>query len=764
MEANGAEGVTARRFGRGGGIGTAIIFLAILVLWLWCRDGATSLIRIVASGDEVKAYFNGKLLAEGRDAGVSREGGIWISCGREPYWGFPIPEAVEFVRVTDNATGAILLDQDFRQPISEIWTECPPSCMPSRAGLRCNRDGPVRLGTGFRPWTDYTLDLRIRNCTKIEVAVRYRDPANHVLLLARPFRDLDSGFTFVMGGNPQAHKSFTPYCCGKEAAKGILLIFLYYFPWWGPVIVVSTAVIGRAAPPPFPRMASRPMIEAVFIALLFAGSFAYLSWINLALLDGIPHVQDSVVYNFQAWTLSRGALYAPPPPDPASFRFDFLAIKDGKWFGKFPIGHPLLLMLGHLAGRPWIVPPLVGAGVLVLIYLIARELFSREVAALSALLAFFSPLFQVNASNFMSHSSASFYLALGIFFLIRAGRGGRWWSGFLSGVALGLLFNTRPLNSIPAMSLSFALLFYSACRRRASWGSLLSFCAGLSSMFALYLYTNYVLMGNPLRSPYAMEGAQISFFNEKHPLSVALLHCHSLMGLFVLLISGWPPVFTTGFFLAFLLLAMRDVWSVFLFLLFAVMTFVNTLQVSLAGVGYMYGPRFMYEPFFMFIIMAAVGWDYARRSVQRWIEAAASSPLRAMVFSWLAHAAFLAVLAALVFGAERVWLSRSKQLVSYYHIPGNVFSLKGFNHVSGAMIEKIKLNGIHHAIMFVDDANSDWCWWYYGAVFMLNSPFLDSDIIAVRDLGPLKNMKVIDAFPGRRLFRINVERNEILDY
>ena len=93
-----------------------------------------------------------------------------------------------------------------------------------------------------------------------------------------------------------------------------------------------------------------------------------------------------------------------------------------------------------------------------------------------------------------------------------------------------------------------------------------------------------------------------------------------------------------------------------------------------------------------------------------------------------------------------------------------MLGLKGFNHTSGAMLEKIKSRGIHHAIIFVGDPDSAWCWWYYGAVFTLNSPFLDSDIIAVRDLGPQENKKVINAFPERKLFRVNVQRQEIRSY
>lgn len=750
---------------RGRGVysyGTAAVFLALCALWLWCGRGGRAMIRVVAAGDKVEMYFDGRLVAAGRDAGLDPEGGIGIWYNRDSHWGMPVPQTLESARVTDNATGALLLNQDFRQPLSDVWIERPASCEPSRGGLRCDRAGSVRLCTGRRPWRDYTLELRVRNPMSINVAVRYRDPANHAVFFARPFRDLDAGLTFVIGGAPRTIGGGASYYPARMAAKNALLVFIYWFPWCVLAIAALFAagcLLGVAASH---LAVSRTVLEAVFVALLFAGGVVYLSWITRSLLDGIPHVQDSVVYNFQAQTLARGTLYAPAPPNPPSFEFQFLVVKDGKWFGQYPWGHPLLLMFGHLVRAPWIIPPLVGASVLVLIYLIARELYSREVAAVSALLAFFSPFFQVNAPNFMSHSSASFYCALGIFGLIKASRGrARWW-GFLSGFALGLLFNTRPLNAVPAIVLSLAMLLYFACRGKARWGSLAGFCAGGLLTAAFYLYANYVLMGNPLHPPYALVAQPISFFGESHPLGAALLHFYASMVLFVMVIFGWAPAFTVGFFLAFLL-TKKGAWSIYLFLLFVGMTLINTLNPAMVSVAHMYGPRYVYEPFFVFIIMAACGWDGVRRLVERGIDlCAAAFPLRARLLSWGAHAAFLTLLAALVFGAQQKWLSRSETLFNIAFMPGNVFGLKGFNYTSGEMLAKIRSRGIHHALLFVEDREFDW--WYYGAVFTLNSPFLDSDVIVARDRGPQANQGVIAAFPGRRLFRVNVRRREIRDY
>jgi len=283
-----------------------------------------------------------------------------------------------------------------------------------------------------------------------------------------------------------------------------------------------------------------------------------------------------------------------------------------------------------------------------------------------------------------------------------------------------------------------------------------------------YLYANYVLMGDPFKSPLAalgVGGDAVSFFNDKHPLRLALLSYYAMMSMFISVVFGWPPIFTTGLFLAFLLLAKKDVWALYLFLIFVSMSLVNTLTPRMISVAHMYGPRYVYESFFVFVLLAAVGWDCARRLAQRGVELFVSSRFRcAKALSWSVHIAFLALLAVLVFGTQQRWLSRTAGLFNFRFMPANVFGLKGMNHTSGAMLEKIRDQGIHHALIFVEDPDSSWCWWYYGAVFTLNSPFLDSDIIAVRDLGPQENKKVIDAFPGRGLFRVNVQHNEIRNY
>jgi hypothetical protein len=758
-----------RWFGIGGEVrrclahGTIGGFLIVAALWFWCRDGSVTVVRIVAEGQHFRAFIDGRLIVEAERPDASSAGGVGFFQGPQYYWGLPVPQMVTSVRVTDSASGRVLLDQDFTQPLQPVWQNPPAGCAPRPLGYRCDPHRPVGLFTGFRDWGDYTAEFRVRNYIDLELFFRYRSPDTYASFFARPVLDLDSGFTFCSHGRRESIGGQRPYYGTVEIVRNIILLFLRPFP----VVVLAILLLGicllLAGFIHWP-LAGRPrLLEPAFLAAVFVGACAYLGWINYSLLDHMPHVQDSVVYNFEAALLSKGKLFAPAPPNPPSFDFNFLVVRDGKWFGQYPLGYPLLLAAGHVIGAPWVIPPLVGACVLVLTYLIARELFSRKVAAVSCLLAFFSPFFQVNAPNFMSHSTASLYLALGILLLIRSCSGGevrrQTPCGFLAGLSLGLLFNTRPLNALPVLAIAAAVLLWCACIGRTRFTAVALFLLGVAMNVALLLLMNYATMGHPFRAAYAVCGSAVSFFGPDYPLGVALLHYYTSMTLFVMVIFGWPPFFTLAFFLCFFCIARKNAWSVVLCLIFFTMTLANLFFSTMSSPGHMYGPRYVYEPFFIFIILAVYGWDEARRFVGE-MAGRGGAPARAA--SLICHGVFWGLLVVLTISAQLVWLSRGGALFQFPFMPGNLFALKGFNYTSGAMIDKVKAEGIHHALLFVEDREPDW--WYYGALFPLNSPFLDSDIVVARDRGPGENARVMGVFPDRAVYRVNVKRQEIRPY
>jgi len=197
----------------------------------------------------------------------------------------------------------------------------------------------------------------------------------------------------------------------------------------------------------------------------------------------VPHIQDSVTYLFQAQTLARGALTAPAPPLAAAdatahFDQEFLLVRDGRWFGKYPPGWPALLALGVVVDAPWLVNPLLAALSVALLY----QLGIRSKGAggrrsggakkspyvthhsslttdplntdlLTPLLLSTSPFFLIMSGSLMAHPAELFWTVLFMVAWSRALVGGlatrptrRW--AIVAGLALGALFLTRQFTAL----------------------------------------------------------------------------------------------------------------------------------------------------------------------------------------------------------------------------------------------------------------------------------------------------------------------------
>ncbi|WP_374685857.1 hypothetical protein, partial [Promineifilum sp.] len=151
-------------------------------------------------------------------------------------------------------------------------------------------------------------------------------------------------------------------------------------------------------------------------------SFGLALHVALNVLEGVPHVQDSVTYLFQAQTMAGGALAAPAPPlaeagSTTHFAQEFLLVRDGRWFGKYPPGYPALLALGVRAGAPWLVNPLLAVLTIPLVYVLAQLAYTknegrRAAPFLAALLLAISPFFLLMSGSLMIHAAELFWTLL----------------------------------------------------------------------------------------------------------------------------------------------------------------------------------------------------------------------------------------------------------------------------------------------------------------------------------------------------------------
>ena len=240
-----------------------------------------------------------------------------------------------------------------------------------------------------------------------------------------------------------------------------------------------------------------PVVMASSFVLIFCGLFSAL------VFERVPHVNDEIAYLFQARLYQSGRLYAPSPCAREFFDFPHI-INNGKWYSIYPPGYPLLLVPGLLVHAPWLLNPVLAALAIVLIFLLGKEIYGREVGRLAALLAAVSPWFLLMSSTLMSHTSSLFFNTLFLLLLFRFLRRPSPGLGLAAGASWGIAFLIRPLNAL-FFSLVFLVYFALRLLRRPADGArrkaIALPVAALVSIGILLLY-NELTTGSPFQMGY----------------------------------------------------------------------------------------------------------------------------------------------------------------------------------------------------------------------------------------------------------------------
>jgi hypothetical protein len=546
----------------------------------------------------------------------------------------------------------------------------------------------------------------------------------------------------------------------------------------------------------------RPGIPArVLLPALTLVSFGLALHVALAVLEGMPHVQDSVTYLFQAQTLARGALTAPAPPlagpdGSAHFAQEFLLVRDGRWFGKYPPGYPALLAVGVLVGAPWLVNPLLAAATIPLLYALTRTIYTkntgrRVTGALAALLLAASPFFLIMSGSLMSHAAELFWTLL---FMVAWVRATRRWAGRVSrpthpratwswatwswsaaaGAALGLLFLTRQFTAA-TVGLVFGMGWIApelwralAGRRRPpasedagsevgagdadsvspplprSPAPLLFLAALLPFLLALPLYQAAVTgdaRADPrlLYWPYDRVGFGPAV---GEPENVFTLTATDPPAEVWTMDPAQPPrghtpargLYNLGRNLA----ALEDSlfgWPALVTLGFVWLAFL--LRRPRAG------------DWALLVVALAIAGGY----VAYWAAGIAYGPryfyaaLPALV---ILSARGVEAVAAVVGRRPAVVLLLALLAYNLYHLPARLEGYRGYNFVRAAPRAAVEAAVERPALVFVAASGVDW--WEYGAFFSGNTPWLDGPVIYARDLGPADNERLRAHFPRRTAY------------
>ena len=463
-----------------------------------------------------------------------------------------------------------------------------------------------------------------------------------------------------------------------------------------------------------------PMEAAVSLFRRAAGRVGALAaatslWLFLAswgvsrfVLGHAPISDDEHVYRFIAETLRTGSLTAPSPgADLPFFQEQFVVLTDSVRYGKYPIGHPLLLALGQSIGAETLVVPALTALLALALWKLGRKLFGAEATALALLLIAVSPQVLLTGATLLSQPASAACLALGLAALFAGdGRRPAWLA--LSGILFGYGVLIRP---VPGALFVPVVLIYLAIERRADGprrdrvGRIAAFALPVAMLTATFLLVNRLQAGSALTTGYQAfhqtgEGASGLWHIVGGDLALtALSVVGSLLRLDVWML-GWPVS------IAFCFFPFRDprigaLWG--MVAAEAAYRFVSP-KVGIGGVG----PIYLFEVIPLLILLSGAGLVWLARGGLR-----APWPL-------LRPAGLAAVVVAGVVTCGALFL------------PPRLADLR---RMAGAQLILPRLlaeRGITNAIVFHDGIVPPWTglsWAYYPPC---NPPRLDGELLYLR--------------------------------
>ena len=236
---------------------------------------------------------------------------------------------------------------------------------------------------------------------------------------------------------------------------------------------------------------------SLLAAIWVLGLSAVLSFV---VYERHPHVQDEVIYLYQARYFANGELTAPAAAVHQAFSIYMIPYEDDRWYSPFPPGWPAVLALGIRMGVPWLVNPVLAALSVLLLYLLLLELYSRFIARVAVLLVCASPWFVFMGMNYMSHTLTLACALAAAVSLVRARTTNKAIWGWLAGFAVGALSLVRLLDGL-AVAVLLGLWALGVGGRRLKAASFAGLIIGALAVSALVLPYNRILTGSPMTPP-----------------------------------------------------------------------------------------------------------------------------------------------------------------------------------------------------------------------------------------------------------------------
>ncbi|MBN2719104.1 MAG: glycosyltransferase family 39 protein [Deltaproteobacteria bacterium] len=253
------------------------------------------------------------------------------------------------------------------------------------------------------------------------------------------------------------------------------------------------------------KIVARPWIFVCTIALIaFIATLCARYWVLLE----APVADDESTYLFIAKTLMQGRIVNAPPDDPDFYRNQFVVLSDHGWYGKYPLGFPLLLAGALFTGTLLFLGPFFAACTVVLTYLIAKRLTDVKIACLSVGLLVISPHFVFTFATLLSQVGSTTFTLLGILLFFQLQETRRWYFALLAGIVWGTAVLIRPLPCALFLLIS-AAAFVIPPRTvsilqhlKANWLNLIFALIPIALVAVVFFLVNRIQTGDVLRSGY----------------------------------------------------------------------------------------------------------------------------------------------------------------------------------------------------------------------------------------------------------------------
>ncbi|MFA5032674.1 MAG: glycosyltransferase family 39 protein [bacterium] len=468
------------------------------------------------------------------------------------------------------------------------------------------------------------------------------------------------------------------------------------------------------------------LIGIVLLSLLAAN---LISW---KCYNHYPKEDDTAVYK-QAQIFLTGKRWVPSQVYPEFFDGFNMINNNGRFFSMPAPGHPFLLLLGFLIKAPWIICPLIGALLLLVLYFLLKNLYTPFTARTGAVFLLLSPAFLFFSASFLNQNSSTLFSLLGLFLIIKLfNKKSQWYLALLSGFVISIAFLSRPTLPFAFFLSSLIFIIIMEHKKQLNKGMAVLFVTGFLPLLVFQLYDNFTLTGHPLHYGYSLcefaklniagfgtDIGSLSVNMEGHSLLKAIVNLMYNVFTISLHLFGWPLLSLV--FVALWICKSKKTGFEWIFM--------GIIGLSIIFMGFFWahgntptGPHYYYEIIPLLVIITAVK-----------LESLAKPNIRAVVTLLFLIGIF-----------------------SYIPNATKVFKVWGTNN---NCYNEVTNRNIHNAIVFIKDpVGSDEKTvtlrrYNYLSVICRNDAIIEnSDILYAEDLESKNNAKLIKLYTNRKIY------------